>query len=378
MRRAAGVLAAGILLGVVAMAFDTSILFVPAIALLVIGALVPPWVWLASLSTSVTRSIDADRIVEDQTLEARIRVRGGPLGVPGGEVIDPLAGGSIALQGFLFSLRREQSADVRVLARFSRRGRRTIDPPALLLRDPLGLVQLVIRGGEESQSLLVLPRLDRARWAHQSPGDSVDQRAGAPPLEALAALDVDGLRPYRQGTPASRISWPALARGAGLLERRMRAERESGPLVVLDTRCAGPDERIDAAVRAAASLAHELGRRVGCELLLPDARRPLRIEPDMAAWPDAHVCLALVEGGPKASPPSLSARPRGGILFYVAAQREHLPIQLIRGGHLSAVLVLPRDVAAPVRRPPRFEISGCIGYLLSAGGRLDAAGERAA
>jgi uncharacterized protein (DUF58 family) len=360
------------------MAFDASVLFVPATALVVVGALVPPWIWLASLSTSVTRSFDADRIVEDQALEARIEVRGGPLGAPGGEVIDPLAGGSIALGGFMFALRRRRTADVRVIARFNRRGRRTLEPPALALRDPLGLMHVVRRGREDPQTLLVLPRLDRATWARQGPGDSLDERRGAPPIDALAAVDVDGLRPYRQGTPASRISWPALARGAGLLERRMRVEREAGPLVVLDARCGGPPERVDAAVRAAASLTYELGRRLGCELLLPDARRPLPVEADMAAWPEAHVRLALVDGGPDAPAPSLSARPHGGMLFYVAAQREHLPLQLMQGGHLVAVLVLPREVAPPVRRPARFEVSGCVGYLLTAGGRLEAAGERAA
>jgi uncharacterized protein (DUF58 family) len=364
-------------LGVVAMAFDASVLFVPALALLVIGVLVPPWIWLASRSTSVTRSIEADRILEDQAVEARIEVRGGPLGVPGGEVLDPLAGGAVALGSFMFAPRGGRTADVRVVARFRRRGQRTLEPPALALRDPLGLFEVIRRGRDGPQTLLVLPRLDRARSARRGPGDSFDERGAAPPIDSLAAVDVDGLRPYRPGTPASRISWPALARGAGLLERRMRVERESGPLVVLDVRCAGPAERIDAAVRAAASLTYELARRTGCELLLPDVRRPIEIEPDMAAWPGAHVCLALVEGGPDASPPSLLARPRGGMLFYVAAQREHLPLALLRGGHLGAVLVLPREVAPPVRRPPRFEVSGCVGYLL-APGALEPAGERAA
>lgn len=378
MRRAAGVISAGLLLGVVALAFDSSLLFIPAIALVLIGALVPPWVWLASLTTSVSRSVEAEKILEDQAVEARIEVRGGPFGVPGGEVLDPLAGGAVALGSIMFSPRRRKAADVRVVVRFARRGRRTLDPPALALRDPLGLAEVVRRGRGDAQTLLVLPRLDRARWARQSPGASIDQQAGTPLLDALAAVDVDGLRPYRPGTPASRISWPALARGAGLLERRMQVEREAGPLVVLDARYAGAPERLDAAVRAAASLTYELARRAGCELLLPGDRRPVLIEPDLAAWPAAHVCLALVEGGPGVSPPMLSARPRGGALFYVAAQREHLPLQLLRGGHAGAVLVLPKDVAPPMRRAPRFEVSGCVGYLLAYGTRPDAAGERAA
>jgi hypothetical protein len=226
--------------------------------------------------------------------------------------------------------------------------------------------------------VLVLPRLGRVTWTRDDPGERLDLQTGAALLEALAAVDVDGLRPYRPGTPASRISWPALARGAGLLERRMRIERDSGPLVVLDVRCAGPPERVDAAVRAAASLTYELARRRGCELLLPGDRRPVQIEPDLAAWSGVHVRLALLEGGPDAPPPAPSVHPRGGIVFYVAAQHERLPAQLIRGGHRGAVLVLPSDVTPPLRRAPRFEVSGCSGYLLVAGGRLQAPRERAA
>jgi uncharacterized protein (DUF58 family) len=378
MRRAAGIIVAGALLVIVAFAFDTSGLFVPGIAFLVVGILVPPWIWLASLSTSVSRVVEVDRVLEDQPLEARIEVRGGPLGVPGGEILDPLAGGPIGLSSALFAPRHGATADVRVVARFGRRGRRTLEPPALALRDPLGLVRLVRQGQASSQSLLVLPRLDRPRWARHESGERFDRRAGAASLEALAAVDIDGLRPYRPGTPASRISWPALARGAGLLERRMQAERDSGPLVVLDIRSGGHPEHADAAVRAAASLTHELAGQSGCEVLLPGDRRPVLIEPDLCAWPSVHVRLALLEEGPEAQPPSLSARPRSGMIFYVAARPERLPAPLLRGDHRGAVLVLPSDLTPPVRQPPRFEVSGCAGYLLAVGGRVEAARERAA
>lgn len=378
MRRAAGILVAGTLLILVAFTFDTSELFVPGVAFLVIGVLVPPWIWLASLSTSVSREVEAERVLEDQPLEARIEVRGGPLGVPGGEILDPLAGGSIALSGALFAPRHNRTADVRVVARFGRRGRRALEPPALALRDPLGLVRLIRQGQANSQSLLVLPRLERPRWSRHESGERLHRRAGAASLEALAAVEIDGLRPYRRGTPASRISWPALARGAGLLERRMRAERDSGPLVVLDVRSGGHPERVDAAVRAAASLTHELARRTGCELLLPGDRRPVLVECDLCAWPAVHVRLALLEEGPEPEPPSLSARPRSGMIFYVAAGHERLPAQLLRGDHRGAALVLPCDLNPPLRQPARFEVSGCAGYLLAAGGRAERARERAA
>jgi uncharacterized protein (DUF58 family) len=378
MRRATGIVGAGGLLIVVAYAFDTSELFVPGIALVAVGVLIPPWIWLASLSTSVTRSLEAERVVEDQALEARIEVRGGPLGVPGGEIVDPLAGGSIVLSGFMFAPLRGRTADVRVVARFARRGPRTLEPPALSVRDPLGVMRIVRRARMAPQTVLVLPRIERPRLSRENPGNRFEQHPGTAVMEALAAVDVDGLRPYRPGTPASRISWPALARGAGLLERRMQLERDSGPLVVLDARASGHPERVDAAVRAAASLTYELARYTGCELLLPGDRRPARIDTDLAAWEAAHVRLALVEGGPNAPPPSLAARPRGGLIFYVAAQRDQLPSQLLRGGHSGAVLVLPLEISSPVRRPPWFEVSGCAGYPLAAGGRLQASRERAA
>lgn len=378
MKRAAGIILAGGLLIIVAFAFDTSDLFVPGIAFVVVGLLLPPWIWLASRTTSVTRWIETDRVLEEQPFEALIKVRGGPFGAPGGEVIDPLAGGAIALGTFLFSPRGDRIADARVIARFARRGRRRLEPPALALRDPLGLTRIVRRGRGPDQTLLVLPRIERPRWSRENPDHRLDQHAGAPVLEALAAVDVDGLRPYRPGTPASRISWPALARGAGLLERRMQIERENGPLVVLDVRSSGPPERVDAAVRAAASLTHALASRSGCELLFPGDRRPVRIAPDLIAWGGVHVRLALLDGGPTAPPPSLPGRARTGILFYVAAQREQLPPQVIRGGHAGVVLVLPTDVAPPVRSSPRFEVSGCAGYLLTAGSRLRAPRERAA
>jgi uncharacterized protein (DUF58 family) len=378
MRRAAGIVAGGALLIVVALAFDTSELFVPGLALVAVGILIPPWIWLASRSTSVRRSLETDQVLEDQAIEALIEVRGGPLGVPGGEIVDPLAGGSIALTGFMFAPRGRRTAEVRVVARFPRRGRRVLEAPLLSLRDPLGIIRIVRRARAAPQTLLVLPRIERPRLARDDPGARLEQQGGSAALEALAAVEVDGLRPYRAGTPASRISWPALARGAGLLERRMRLERDSGPLVVLDVRCPGHPERVDAAVRAAASLTHELARRGGCELLLPGDRRPIHLAPDLTAWPGVHVRLALVEGGADAPAPSLSTRPRGGLTFYVAAQRDRLPPQLLRGTHSGAVLVLPSDLNPPVRRPPRFEVSGCTAYALYPGGRLQARTERAA
>jgi uncharacterized protein (DUF58 family) len=361
-RRTAGIVVAGGALILAAYAFANSELLVPAIGFLLLG-LTGPWMWIAGRAASLTRSIEIDRVLEDQPLEARIRVRGGVLGLPGAEILDSLAGTRIRLSGSA-ARAASRTTEVLVVGRFPRRGRHHLEPPALALADPLGLVRIVRRSRCEAHSLLVLPRTERLRWLAGPSSDQLDRQSGAAAAETLAALEIDGLRPYRPGTPASRISWSALARGAGLLERRLRAERDVGPLVVLDLRSDGPEEEIDAAVRAAASLTLEMARRTGCELLLPGDRRPVQIGTDLCAWPAAHARLALIEGGPDSPTPWPPSGARSGTIFYVAAQPRRLAARLLRGASGGVVLVLPGTVAPGQRAVPRFDVSGCRGYLV--------------
>ena len=367
MSRAAGIFLTGGALILVAFAFATPELLVPGVGFVLLGLAVGPWVYAAAHAASVRRTLDSDRVLEDQPMEARIIVRGGALGLPGAQVLDSLAGITIQLAGPA-GWRAGRSIQVRVVGRFPRRGRHRLEPPALALSDPLGLVRAVHTSRDGPQTLLVLPRTERLRWLTGHGGERLDRQAGTPHIETLAALEVDGLRPYRPGTPASRISWSALARGAGLLERRLQAEYDGGPLVILDLRSAGPPEDIDAAVRAAASVTLELASRAACELLLPGDRRPLRVDSDLAGWPSAHARLALIEGGLQTPAPWPSARGRRGTIFYVAAEAPRLPAGMVRGAHGGFVLVLPTGVAPGRRALPRFEVAGCRGYVLVEGG----------
>src|ERR1700733_8579028 len=187
----------------------------------------------------------------------------------------------------------------------------------------------------------------RSSWgARGVPGAGEKWRRAAGPasVEPLGATEVDGLRPYRPGTPASRIHWSALARGAGVLERRLQADTDSRPLVVVDARGSGPPappEYLDAAVRAAASLVLELGKQVGCGLLLPGEHRPLEVEPDLAALPVAHARLALVAGGPAtpaprppqpARHPAAAGRDVRGRGLHRVRRRRGTPCPGARGG----------------------------------------------
>ena len=210
----------------------------------------------------------------------------------------------------------------------------------------------------------MLPRTERVKWLARELSRP-DPNAGHTPSEPLAATEVDGLRPYRPGTPASRIHWPALARGAGLLERRLRSDGDTRPLVVLDNRCAGHGEHLDAAVRAAASLILELARQGGCSLLLPGDRRPLDVDPDLGSWAGAHVRLALVEDAPERQSPALTSGARRGRLFYVAAQpTDRLPANIVAGCHGIGVLVLPTPLADGLGLPSAFEVTGCRGFIM--------------
>ncbi len=177
---------------------------------------------------------------------------------------------------------------------------------------------------------------------------------------SLAELEIDGLRPYRDGAPASRIHWPSVARSGEMLERRLVAELDAAPLIVVDPSGPAGDEELDMAVRAAASLCVHLAREGGCAVLLPGERRPVEIGHDMGAWPAVHVRLALIDEGP---PPSSSALgPRGGAVIWVTgADLRRAPRALERLPAGARVLVSP--TALPGVKP-LFEVAGCTGCLV--------------
>jgi uncharacterized protein (DUF58 family) len=368
-RRAGAVAVAGLALILVALMFDAAPLFVPGIALVVLGVVAPAWVQLAARAAGIERQLNSARVIEDEPIEATIEVSRGHWGLPGAAVIDPLAGKPVLLYAPMSLLSGASSASVRIVARFPRRGIRRIDPPTLVVSDALELARVVRVSSSPPQELLVLPRTERVRWAPGA-GEKWRRAAGVASVEPLGATEVDGLRPYRQGTPASRIHWPALARGAGLLERRLQADTDSRPLVVLDARGDGPPEHLDAAVRAAASLVLELAGRVGCGLLLPGEHRPLEVEPDLTAWPIAQTRLALIEGGPETRAPGLAPGARSAQVVYVAATSlARLPPALLGAGVRAAVLVIPTPLATRPAHDTTFEVAGCIGFVVGVGRR---------
>ena len=372
--RAAGVAGSGVGLVLIAMLFDAAPLFVPAVGLLLVGLVAPAWVWVSVRGARAQRRLPAERVVEDQPLAATIEVRRGVLGLPGAEVVDPFTGSRLDLGGPLSVLRGARTARVRVVTRFPRRGVQTLAPPSLVVSDPLELARASSVSSEPPGQLLVLPRTEPVRWLSVNRGRRLRMPDGRSTSEALAAVDLDGLRPYRPGTSASRIHWPAVARGAGLIERRLQADGDTRPLIVLDARArpGAPAELLDAAVRAAASLTLELARSTGCGLLLPGEQRATPIDSELAGWPAAYARLAMVQSqGARAPALGPGAGRLGPMVYVTVSPPERLAALTGAVGRGLVILVVPNvslsgGRPAGVRAPmlAALDVSGCRGFVV--------------
>jgi len=340
----------GLLLTLTAAAFDSPSLYVPGTAFVLLGLGAAAWVSLAAHGAGLTRTLDARTVEEEQALPVHLEVRRGVLPPPGGEVVEPLLDHPLPALGA--GARR-----VRIQVRFARRGRRWLDPTRLRIRDPLGLAERNLYA--EAVELLVLPRIE-------APSSAGDRTSGAHGVQtdgsALAVqgaeLELDSLRPYREGAPASRIHWPTVARSGTMMERRLVADADSRPLVVLDTRRPASEEALDAAVRAAASLTVHLARSGGCSLLLPGDRRPTEVDPELRSWPQQHVRLALI-GAADSAPFAGRLERLGAILWVTAMAAAAPPPGLARAAAGARYLVTPEPMPG---RPAAFSVAGCNAY----------------
>ncbi len=365
LRPAALTAALGVLLLLAGGTFDAEPLYVPGAAFLLLGLFALAWVGLGALGLRVEREIGARTVMEDQPLALSVRVRAGLTPLLTGAVDHPLLPAPVPL-----ALGRREMA-LRINASFARRGRRVLAPVRVVVRDPLGLARVTISTGVEAE-VLVLPRVCPVASLTRSGEDGVlSPRSGRPRM--AAEVELDGVRPHRPGAPASRIQWSVFARTGELWERRLVADGDSRPLIVLDSRTAGaedPEAALDAAVRAVASLAVTLAKQGGCSILLPGDRRPVVIEPGLNAWPRAHIRLALVTGD-DGGPGLAGVAGRAGAVIYVGARAVGGTPRALQGsGGATRILVLPDDSrptaagALPPRRRAVFSVAGCTGYAL--------------
>ncbi len=345
MSRALGAALLGVLITLAAAAFDSPSLYVPGIGLFLLGFGAWSWVGLAAYGAGIERVPGPHVVEEEESYPVRLTLPRGLVTPPGGELAEPLLGRSIPL-------RSSTPRRIRIDARFSRRGRRDLAPARLTIADPLGLARrdLYSAPGE----VLVLPRVEPVPQAGAGATDGLASEAERMAAHA-AELELDTLRPYRPGTPASRIHWPTVARRGEMMERRLIADVDLRPLVVLDPRRPPSEEALDMAARACASLVVHLARTgSGCSLLLPGDRRAAEVDSELRAWPPLHARLALVE--PEDGAPAAARVERAGAVFWVAAGAAAPPAGIARAAAAVRYLVTPEPVAGT---RVEFTVAGC-------------------
>ena len=338
-------------------------MYIPGITFLALGLGFAIWVTLASAGMKLDREPGPPTVEEGAPWPMRIIVTPGPLPAPGGDVVEPLLSGPLRLSQL--GRGRDGKRRVRVEVRFGRRGRRAVDPPHLLVHDPLGLAVREVASPNSRGEVLVLPRIEpvMAVEGGGAPGSLHHARDGGDGGGAGRApapeMELDVLRPYRPGAAATRIHWPTLARTGELMERRFVADPRARPLVVVDAYDPAGERELDAAVRAAASLAYHLARGGGCGVLLPGDRQPTILGHDMRSFAAVHARLALLE--PSHAIPALTSRSLTGMVVWVTASHR-IPALPRRMG--AGWIVAPHPLAAGA--PAEFRVGGCIGQRLAA------------
>jgi len=353
MVRVAGILALGAALTATAATFGSPSLYVPGIALMMLAVGAAVWVAGAASGASLERRTGPATVEEEHQWPVEVTAEAGLFPAPGGELVEPLVRGSLPMAG-------HSSRRMRVAVTFERRGRRRLGPARLVISDPLGLVErrLETPPGDE---VLVLPRIEPVIAGGRGEAAVAESAAGGRPAEVAAEIEMESLRPYREGAPASRIHWPTVARVGTLMERRLLADSNAQPLVVVDPTQPASELALDMAVRAAASLCIHLARAGGCSVLLPGDRRAVDLAPDLGGWPGLHARLALVE--PAMGGPAARLQGRRGAVFWITA-RQALPRGLERI-HAERYLVSP----SVMRGDATFTVAGCGATPLGRGAR---------
>ncbi len=295
-----------------AAAFDLPSLYVPGLALIALATAAAGWVILAVHGLRMERGPVPASLIEDERCELAIDLRTGRVPIPGGTVTVGAGGERVIPTGTRGI--RHITAD----ARFDRRGPARLEPARVRVRDPLALASRTLETA--AADVLVLPRVESVSL--DARGGKLGTRAG-PVAGAAAELELDSLRPYQSGTSAARIHWPTFARTGEMMERRLMADADSRPLVVLDASRPASRDALDRAVRAAASLCFGLAEAGGCTVLLPGDRRPTHVGADLHGWPPLHMRLALVES--TADSPRLPAASGRVAVFWVTARSDGAP-----------------------------------------------------
>jgi uncharacterized protein (DUF58 family) len=182
----------------------------------------------------------------------------------------------------LAGLRPGAASRLRYALRGSTRGRYTVGPMSLRVRDPFGTTQLT-RRFSSTDEILVYPRVERlpegiTRGSHRGSGTSSDRRL------FNSGDEFHTMREYVQGDDLRMVHWPSTARTDKLMVRQLEMPWQAEATVFCDTRAgvsrgSGPDSSVEKAISAAASVVWHLGDHGYTLRLFTEAeRRPMGVE----------------------------------------------------------------------------------------------------
>lgn len=232
--------------------------------LLVLLALVA--VRLFSSSVAVRREVAVTRLLPGQRSDVRLFLRGlTRLPAPMLLLADACDETLAADPRFIVTgLRRGAQTELSYTLTGSRRGRRTVGPLTVRVRDPFGLAERArrFRGTDE---VIVFPPVEAldagtASGAHGSSGSNDVRRLWS------RGDEFHSMREYVRGDDLRHVHWPSTARRQQLMVRQQELPQQASATILLDTRAdahlgEGAASTFEKAVSVAASVLWHLAGR---------------------------------------------------------------------------------------------------------------------
>jgi uncharacterized protein (DUF58 family) len=279
--RGTGLAGAAVLLYLAARTFGVPELQLLAVGIVALLGAATAFVWSTSTTLEATRLVRPGRLYFDAEAVSQVTVRNvGRLPTATLELQDevPLVlGGSARVT--VAPLPPGGRTQLTTPLRGAQRGRFTVGPVRVRLRDPFGLVarsrELPSRG-----EVVVYPPVWVLPGGLPLGGASATGGEG-PPRPLASGEDRSTVREYVQGDDLRAVHWASTAHRGKLMVRQAEAPQDPRAVVLLDVRADrhhghGPSASIEVAVAAAASAAFHLADR-GRGVVVVDA--PLAVVP---------------------------------------------------------------------------------------------------
>ena len=282
-----------------AWAFGATVLYAPAVGLLLAVLLAVIWTSAVARPLRLHRHVDRDRPLEGDDVVVRVELEADTRVVPATATLQEEAG----TLGEREVLVNRDGRFLRAVYRLIRvpRGRYRFTDAKAVVEDPFGLAR-VVQPLAASAPLLVYPRLVRLNALFAERGLRA-HGAGRILLRRPAGFELHSVREYQSGESLRRVHWPSTARRQQLMVKELEDSPRDEVVVVLDAQAghgAGTagDSSFDAQVRAAGSLLWAHARRGRhCRLVVTSGvdGESQSIRSYERDWPRALELLAAAE-----------------------------------------------------------------------------------